>query len=89
MFTRARPRIGEGARRRLRQSPRSLPLIPGLARKEGCDAVLVYAVVVDDDPRAVELFVRPEDAEAFVEDVRADDEELAGTLRLEPVDLEA
>jgi hypothetical protein len=52
--------------------------------------VLVYAVMVDDDgPRAVELFVRREDAEAFVEDVRGDDEELAATLRLEPVELDA
>jgi hypothetical protein len=39
--------------------------------------VLVYAVMVDDDPRAVELFVRREDAEAFVEDVRADDRSAA------------
>jgi hypothetical protein len=38
---------------------------------------------------AVELFVRREDAEAFLEDVRGDDEELAGTLRLEPVELDA
>ncbi len=44
--------------------------------------------MVDDDPRAVELFVRREDAETFVADVRADDEELAGTLRLEPVELD-
>jgi hypothetical protein len=51
--------------------------------------VLVYAVMVDDDPRAVELFVRRVDAEAFVEDVRGDDEELARTLRLEPVELDA
>jgi hypothetical protein len=47
--------------------------------------VLVYAVMVDDDPRAVELFIRREDAERFLDDVRDDDEELAGTLRLEPV----
>ena len=39
--------------------------------------------------KAVELFVRREDAEAFVEDVRADDEDLVGTLRLEPVELDA
>ncbi len=38
---------------------------------------------------AVELFVRREDAEAFLEDVRGDDEELAGTLRLERVELDA
>ncbi len=45
--------------------------------------------MVDDDRRAVELFVRREDAEAFVEDVRGDDEDLAATLRLEPVELDA
>ena len=39
--------------------------------------------------QAAELFVCREDAEAFVDDVRADDEELAWTLRLEPVELGA
>jgi hypothetical protein len=35
--------------------------------------VLVYAVMVDDDPRrAVELFIRREDAERFLEEVRGD-----------------
>ncbi len=42
-----------------------------------------------DDSRAIEFFVRREDAEAFVDEVRADDEELAATLRLEPVELDA
>ena len=51
--------------------------------------MLVFAVMADDDPRAVEPFVRREDAEAFVDDVRADDEEPAGTLRLEPVEFDA
>jgi hypothetical protein len=45
--------------------------------------------MVDDDPRAVEVFVSREDAETFLEDVRADDENLASTLRLEPVELNA
>ena len=49
--------------------------------------MLVYAVRSDEAPeRAVKLFVRREDAEAFVDDVRDDDEELAATLRLEPVE---
>ena len=39
-----------------------------------------------DDVEAVELFVRREDAERFLEDVRADDGELAGALRVELVD---
>jgi Tic22-like family len=39
--------------------------------------------------KAVELFVRREDAEAFLDDVRADDEELAAPLRVEPVELDA
>ena len=50
--------------------------------------VFVYAVMVDADPRRRALR-RREDAEAFVEDVRADDEDLAGMLRLEPVELDA
>ena len=39
--------------------------------------------------KAVELFVRREDAERFLEEVRADDAELAEKLRLEPVELNA
>ncbi len=62
---------------------------PLVARPTTVLDVLVNAVLVDDDPRAVELFVRREDAEAFLEDVRDDDEELAGTLRLESVELDA
>jgi len=38
---------------------------------------------------AVELFIRREDAEAFLAEVRADDEELAAPLRVESVELEA
>ena len=52
--------------------------------------MLVYAAVSAETEHAVELFVRRgEDAEAFVDDVRDDGEELAGTLRPEPVELEA
>jgi hypothetical protein len=39
--------------------------------------------------KAVETFVRRDDAERFLEEVRADDEELAALLRLEPVELDA
>lgn len=46
-----------------------------------------FWAVVDDD-EAIELHVRREDAESFLEDVRADDQELPATLRLEPVDLQ-
>jgi hypothetical protein len=42
--------------------------------------VRVFAVV--DDEEAVELFAREEDAQAFLADVAADDEELAASLRL-------
>ena len=45
------------------------------------------AIVAEGDPKAIELYVRRDDAEPFLEDVRGDDEELAGILRLEPVDL--
>jgi hypothetical protein len=39
--------------------------------------------------KAVEFFVRCEDAERFLEEVRDDDSELAELVRLEPVDLDA
>ena len=51
--------------------------------------MLVFAVVSAETEHAVELFVHREDAEAFLDDVRADDEELAAFLRLEPVELVA
>jgi hypothetical protein len=38
---------------------------------------------------AIELFVRREDAERFLDDVRADEPELAERLGLEPVELDA
>ena len=49
--------------------------------------MLVYAVVSAATEKAVELSVSREDAEAFLEEVRADDAELAELLRLEPVEL--
>ncbi len=50
----------------------------------------VFAVVSDDTPEeAIELFVRRDDAQAFLDEVRADDEKLAARLRVEPVELEA
>ena len=51
--------------------------------------MLVYAVVSAETEKAVELFVRREDAEAFVDEVQADDAELAELRRLEPVELDA
>ena len=48
-----------------------------------------FAVVSTETEKAVELFVRREDAETFLEEVRADDEDLAELLRLEPVELDA
>jgi hypothetical protein len=50
--------------------------------------MLVYAVVSDQTDKAVGLFVRREDAERFLGNVRADEPELAERLRLEPVELE-
>ncbi len=54
----------------------------------------VYAVVDDalsDFPLGVELelFVRREDAERFIEEVRGDDPEIVGKLRIEGRELEA
>ena len=51
--------------------------------------MLAYAVVSAETEKAVELFIRREDAERFLEEVRTDDAELAETLRLKPVDLDA
>ncbi|MDQ3881125.1 MAG: hypothetical protein M3295_08645 [Chloroflexota bacterium] len=52
--------------------------------------VRVFGILSDETPeQAIELFVRREDAEAFLDDVRADDEELAAPLRVEPHELDA
>jgi hypothetical protein len=57
--------------------------------------VLVFAIVdlrsSLDHPLcdAIETFIRREDAERFVEEVRSDDPELAGYLRIEERELEA
>jgi hypothetical protein len=56
--------------------------------------VIVYAVVDEalspDFPLgdAVETFIRREDAERFVEEVRGDDPEVAAKLRIEERELE-
>ena len=52
-------------------------------------AVLVYGVVSAQTDEALELFVRREDAERFVEEVRDDEPELAEPLSVEPVALDA
>ena len=49
----------------------------------------VFAVVSDETEQAVALFVRREDAETFLDEVRADEPETAELLRLEPVELDA
>jgi hypothetical protein len=57
--------------------------------------VIVYAVVDDalspDFPLgdALEVFVRREDAERFIEEVRDDDPHLAAKLRIEERELDA
>lgn len=56
--------------------------------------MLVYAIVDDalspDFPLgdALEVFVRREDAERFIEEVRGDDPEMADKLRIEERELE-
>jgi Tic22-like family len=52
-------------------------------------AVLVYAVLSPESERAIELFVRREDAERFLDEVRGDEPELTDALRVEPVELDA
>jgi hypothetical protein len=49
--------------------------------------VLVYGVVSADTEMAIHV-IRREDAERFLEDVRADERDLAEWLRLEPVELD-
>ena len=57
--------------------------------------MIVYAVVDDtlslDFPRGdvVETFVRREDAERFIDEVRGDEPELTAMLRIEERELEA
>jgi hypothetical protein len=56
--------------------------------------VLVYAIVDDSLSRcllgdSIDVFVRREDAERFIEEVRGDDPELAKPLRIEERELEA
>ena len=57
--------------------------------------VILYAVVDDALSRdfplgdAIEPFVRREDAERFIEEVRGDDPEIAAKLRIEERELEA
>lgn len=56
--------------------------------------MLVYAVVDDALPQtfplgdAVEVYVRREDAEHFIEEVSGDEPELADSLRIEERELE-
>jgi hypothetical protein len=57
---------------------------------------VVVCAVIDDSLSptfplgdAVETFIRREDAEHFIEEVRGDDHELAASLRIEERDLEA
>jgi hypothetical protein len=51
--------------------------------------VLVFAVVSAQSEDAIELFVRREDAERFVDEVRDDEPDLGELLRVEPVELDA
>ncbi len=52
--------------------------------------MLVFAVVGALAPEeAVDVFIREENAERFVEEVREDDAALAELLSVEPVELEA
>jgi len=64
------------------------------AQPRHCRAVIAYAVVDDalspDFPLGVglEVFVRREDAERFIEGVRGDDPEVAAKLRIEERELD-
>ena len=49
--------------------------------------MLVFAVVSAKTEKAVELFLRREDAERFLDEVRQDEPALAHSLRLERIEL--
>jgi hypothetical protein len=51
--------------------------------------VRVYGVVSSETEETLELFVRREDAEAFVDEVRGDEPDLADLLHVEPIELGA
>ena len=51
--------------------------------------MLVFAIVSAESERAIELFVRREDAERLLETVRAGECDLANFLRVETVELDA
>jgi hypothetical protein len=56
--------------------------------------VIVYAVVDDSLTRhllgdSIDVFVRRQDAERFIAEIRGDDPELAKALRIEERELEA
>jgi hypothetical protein len=51
--------------------------------------VLVYGVVRAQTEEALELFIRREDAERFLDEVREDEPGLAELLSVEAVDLDA
>lgn len=56
--------------------------------------MIVYAVLDDSLPRrllgdSIDVFVRREDAERFVEEIRDDDPELAKPMRIEERELDA
>jgi hypothetical protein len=50
--------------------------------------VRVFAVVSAESESAVDVFRRRDDADRFLESVRADEPELAERLRLEPIVLD-
>ena len=49
-----------------------------------CDPVLVFAVVSAETEHAVELFVRREEAETFLDEVRADEPQTASYFGSSP-----
>jgi hypothetical protein len=63
----------------LRWVPKAVPI----------PSVRFYGMVDETGEQTIELFARKEDAERFLADVRGDDPELADTLRLELVELDA
>jgi hypothetical protein len=89
------PWKSEGARQPCASGCPSPPPRPRRTRRGLVSGMIAYAVVDDalspDFPLgdSVDVFVRREDAERFITEVRGDDPEVADKLRIEERELEA
>ena len=92
----SRERANQAASDRGKSTPLLWPNDDGKLHSDAIDNTLIVYAFVDEalspdfplgDP--IEVFVRREDAERFIEEVRGDDPEAAAKLRIEERELEA